>query len=300
MAKRDYYEILGITKSANEQEIKKAFRKLAMEYHPDRNKSADAEEKFKEINAAYEVLSDPNKKAQYDQYGHAAFEQNQGGGQGFGGFEGFNFGGGFGGFEDVFASFFGQQQRGPRKGSDLQAQIWITFEESLKGKTLNQKIDKWVNNKVAKVDTEIKIPAGIRDGQSIALRGYGDQGRNGGPNGDLFIQIRVKTHKHFERENNDIHLEVPVSAFAIMNEETIEIPTPWGRTNLHLKSNVVSGDTFSISEQGAPSISTGRKGNLIVHIKIYVPTLSEKDRKIVQDIAKETKDRTYEKFLKEF
>lgn len=295
--KRDYYEVLGISKNASEQEIKKAFRKLAMEYHPDRNKSPEAEEKFKEVNEAYEVLSDENKKAKYDQFGHAAFDQSQG--FGGAGFEGFDFGG-FGGFGDIFESFFGQQTRGPRKGADLQAQIWVSFEESMTGKVIHQKIDKHDGTKWTRVDTEVKVPAGIRDGQSIALRGYGQPGRNGGPNGDLFVQIRVKEHKHFHREQNDIHIEIPVSAFAIINEESIDVPTPWGFTMLNLKSNISSGDTFVIHEHGAPSISTGKKGDLIVHVKIYIPQMSDKERKHVSEVTHGIKDKTYEKFLKEF
>jgi len=138
MSKKDYYEILGVTKSATQAEIKKAFRKMAMKYHPDRNKDPEAEEKFKEVNEAHEVLSDENKRAQYDQFGHAAFA-NGGGGQG--GFSGF---GGFEDLNDIFSSFFGggRANNGPRKGSDLQAQITITFEESVFGKTITEKLDK--------------------------------------------------------------------------------------------------------------------------------------------------------------
>ena len=143
---RDYYEILGISKNASEQEIKKAFRTLAMKYHPDRNKAPDAEEKFKEINAAYEVLSNPEKRKQYDQFGHAAFNQGQGQGD-FGNFhfEGFE---GFGNFdfEDIFSSFFnggfGNRSKQPRKGSDVQAQIMINFEDAIFGKKLQEKLEK--------------------------------------------------------------------------------------------------------------------------------------------------------------
>jgi len=138
MKKRDYYEVLGISKNATQQEVKKAFRKMAMKYHPDRNKESDAEEKFKEINEANEVLSDEQKRAQYDQFGHAAFE---GGGQGQGGFGGF---GDFSDLNDIFSSFFGgrRNNNGPRRGSDLQAQITITFEESVFGKTITEHLDK--------------------------------------------------------------------------------------------------------------------------------------------------------------
>lgn len=225
--KRDYYEVLGVPKTASEQEIKKAFRKLAMEYHPDRNKNAGAEEKFKEINEAYEVLSDPQKREKYDKFGHSAFDGSQGGfSGGFQGFEEFNFGS-FGGFEDIFSSFFGGgNSNKPRKGQDFQSQIAISFEESLVGKVLNQKLDMYEGDKKVKKDVEIKIPAGIKNGQSIALRGYGGQGRNGGPNGDMFIQVVVHEHKRFVREGNDIHLEMPISAFDIISQKELEVPTP--------------------------------------------------------------------------
>ena len=137
MAKRDYYEILGVDKNADQSQIKRAFRKQAMIYHPDRNKSPDAEDKFKALNEANEVLSDETKRAQYDQYGHAAFE-NGGQGQGGGGF------GGFGGFEDIFSQFFGGGRRSnaPRQGGDHQARVTISFMESVNGKTITEKLEK--------------------------------------------------------------------------------------------------------------------------------------------------------------
>lgn len=299
--KRDYYEVLGVPKTATEAEIKKAFRKLAMEYHPDRNKSHDAEEKFKEINEAYEVLSDAQKREKYDKFGHSAFDGSQGGfSGGFQGFEDFNFGS-FGGFEDIFSSFFGGgNSNKPRKGQDFQSQIAISFEESLEGKILNQKLDMYEGDKKVKKDVEIKIPAGIKNGQSIALRGYGGQGRNGGPNGDMFIQVVVREHKRFVREGNDIHLEMPISAFDIVLQKEIEVPTPWGRSSIKLRPTTSSGEIYIINGHGAPSLSTGKKGALFVHVKIYIPELSHKEKDEIAEIAKHIKDKTHDKFLKEF
>ena len=147
MSKKDYYEILGISKNATQQEIKRAFRKLAMKYHPDKNKTSEAESKFKEINEAHEVLSDPDKKAHYDRFGHSSFNNSGQGGAGFGGFsgfQGFNGFGDFGDINDIFSSFFGGRSRRnqPIKGSDLHAEITISFEDSVFGKTITQKLDK--------------------------------------------------------------------------------------------------------------------------------------------------------------
>ena len=191
MSKKDYYKVLQVSKNAEQQEIKKSFRKLAMQYHPDRNKEAGAEDKFKEINEAYEILSDEDKRSKYDQFGHAAFDGNQGHG-GFGGF------GGFGDFNDIFSSFFGGNRRdpnAPRKGSDMQMRTTISFEESIFGKIIEQSLHKFVNGERKTVETEIKVPSGIENGQQIRLTGFGGKGANNGPNGDLFILISVKSHK---------------------------------------------------------------------------------------------------------
>lgn len=299
MSKRDYYEILGISKEANQQEIKKAFRKLAMKYHPDRNKEEGAEEKFKEINEAYEVLSNEDARSKYDQFGHAAFDGSQG--QGFGGFD---FSGGFGGFSDLndlFSQFFtGQRSNSPRKGDDYQSEIVISFEESIFGKTVTQKLNKFEGNDQVRKDAEIKIPAGIQDGQSIALRGFGGQGYNGGESGDLYIVVRVKEHPHYFRRGNDIHLEMPVSAFDIMLEKELTIPTPYGQETIQLHANYTSHTKVRVPEKGFISIRTGQYGDLIIHLKVYVPELGSKDKKVIEQTAKRTKDKTHDKWLKGF
>lgn len=295
MAKRDYYEVLGLQRTATQDEIKKAFRKLAMQYHPDKNKDAGAEDKFKEINEAYEVLSDEGKKNAYDTHGHNAFDQN--GGQ----HQDFNFGGfsfeGFGGFEDVFSSFFGGGARpnAPRKGSDFQMEIIISFEESVFGRKLKEKFNKFEGNRQVRKDVEVDIPAGIQDGQSISLRGFGGQGKNGGPNGDLFIRVRVREHKEYFREGNDIHLDVPVSCFDIMNENTIKVPSPYGEVDLKLKSSYTSDDVVPITEKGFKSVRTGQYGKLMVHLRIFVPDVTVKEKSAINAAIASNKDKTYEK-----
>ena len=299
MSKRDYYEILGISKEADQQEIKKAFRKLAMKYHPDRNKEEGAEEKFKEINEAYEILSNEDTRSKYDQFGHAAFDGSQG--QGFGGFD---FSGGFGGFSDLndlFSQFFtGQRSNSPRKGDDYQSEIVITFEESIFGKTVTQKLNKFEGNNQVRKDAEIKIPAGIQDGQSIALRGFGGQGYNGGESGDLYIVVRVREHSHFFRRGNDVHLEMPVSAFDIMLEKELTIPTPYGKETVQLHANYTSQTKVRVPEKGFTSIRTGQYGDLIIHLKVYVPELGSKDRQVIEQTTKRIKDKTHDKWLKGF
>lgn len=302
MSKKDYYEVLGISKTANEQEIKKAFRKLAMKYHPDKNKEQGAEDKFKEINEAYEVLSNPEHREKYDSFGHAAFDGSQGG---FGGFEGFNFnGGGFGGFSDLndlFSQFFtGQRSDAPRKGEDYQSEIVITFEESIFGKTITQKLNKFENGNHVKKETDIKIPAGIQDGQSIALRGFGGQGYNNGENGDLYIVVRVREHKHYFRRGNDIHLEMPVSALDIALEQEVTVPTPYGETVIQLHSDYTSNTKVRVPQKGFVSLRTGAYGDLILHFNIYVPKISHKYEKDIKAIIKHSKDKTHDKWLKEF
>lgn len=276
MASKDYYEVLGLSKGASDDEIKKAYRKLAMKYHPDRNQgNKEAEEKFKDINEAYQVLSDPQKKANYDQFGSADFN-----GGGFGGFGGGGFSG-MGGFEDIFDSFFGggfssRRRNGPERGADLEYTVSLTFEEAVFGVekeisiTRNEKCDTCAGSG-AKPGTDsktcdkcggtgqvrvqrntplgsfvststcdkcggsgkvidepcttchgkgtvrknkkikINIPAGVDTGNVLPLRGQGEPGKNGGPNGDLYINIRVSSHKNFERRGFDIYIKEHIS-----------------------------------------------------------------------------------------
>jgi len=307
MSKRDYYEVLGISKDATQQEIKKAYRKLAMKYHPDRNKDSNAEDMFKEVAEAYEVLSDEQKKKQYDAYGHSAFSQGQSSGGGFGDFGGFqrgfsNFDGftNFGGFEDIFSQFFGggDNHSRPRKGADYEIYTTITFEESYFGKEL---IEKMISPETGvKEETKISIPAGIRDGQSIALRGYGGEGINGGPKGDLYVRVNVKEHKYWKREENDIHIDVPVSIVDVLKENKIDIPLPFGVHKLAITSDIQSGDVLILSGKGFKDVSGKFRGDAKVHIKLYIPKISKKERNTIIKILNNHSDKVKEKWLKGF
>lgn len=295
MTKRDYYEVLGVTKGASKDEIKQAYRKLAKKYHPDVSKEENAEDKFKEATEAYEVLSDDTKRQQYDRFGHNSFNGSQGG------FGGFNFEG-FGGFEDIFAQFFGGRARSnrPRKGSSYEMQVIITFEESLFGKNITQKLYKFENGTKIKKEVDISIPAGIRDGQSIVVPGYGGQGTNGGPNGDLYVLIRVKDHPEYIRQGNDIHLYVPVSFIDILNENEIEVPTPHGVVKTRLRQSIKSGDVITISGKGFPGVNTRRYGDFKVHIDIYIPKVSAKELKKLNEVLDGVKDKTKAQWMKRF
>ena len=289
--KRDYYEVLGVSKGSNKDEIKRAFRKLAMKYHPDRNKEADAEDKFKEINEAYEVLSDDAKRQKYDQFGHAAFAN--GGQGGFGGFEGFNFNG-FD-FGDIFGDFFGRRNpNAPRKGDDYQIVQTISFEDSVKGTRVSQKF-----NHNGKKSVDVDIPAGIGNNQKIVLRGYGGPGINGGPDGDVYMIIRVLPHKYFRRNGNDIILEMPVSFVSVMNGEEIDIPTPHGIEKYKISPTYQSGDIITLRAKGVRGVNSGVVGDMKVVLKMFVPKLSSKEIENINDSIKH-EDKIVKKFLKEF
>ena len=213
MAKRDYYEVLGVSKTASDDEIKKAYRKLAVKYHPDKNPgNKEAEEKFKEISEAHEVLSDKQKRARYDQFGHAGVggagsasgNPFQNGNFNFNG-QGFNFDFGGGGLDDILGSIFGfgGGQRRPSRGTDYRTTVVLSFEEAVFGATKTVTADG--------KDLKVKIPAGIDDGMSIRLSGKGGAAPKGGTKGDLYVQVRVKPHKHLTREGSIILSEKVVS-----------------------------------------------------------------------------------------
>ncbi len=369
--KRDYYEILGLSKNASIDEIKKSYRSLAKKYHPDINKSPDAEAKFKEVNEAYEVLSDNEKKARYDQFGHRGVDPNAGGFGGANPFEGFA--GGFGGVDlgDIFSSFFGGSQdrsnshfnNKPRKGQSIQSKLKITFIESVLGKSIEQKLTKYeicphchgsgaedkkseivcdqchgqgqvrvhkrtpfgvvnsfstctkcegvgkiIKNKCStckgqkyiskNVMTKIKIPAGIKNGQEIVVQGFGGPGLNGGPSGDLLIYILIEPHKYYVREQNNIHVDFLVSFADIMNSAKVEVPTPYGNEFINLSSDIVSGDVLTLKGKGFNIIGTKKYGDLKLHVRIYVPKMSKKDREKIAEITKNIKDNEAKDWLK--
>ncbi len=350
MAKRDYYEVLGVPKNANEDEIKKAYRKLAMKYHPDRNQGEEAkkaEEKFKEAKEAYEMLSDSQKRAAYDQYGFAGVDPNMGMGRGPGA-EGF---GGFAeAFGDIFGDIFGSGRRGSGqqvyRGSDLSYAMEISLEEAALGKESQIRIPSWdtcstCSGSGAKPGTspktcttcngagavhmrqgffsiqqtcphcqgagkvipspcpdcngagrikrqktlEVKIPAGINEGMRIRSAGNGEPGTNGGPAGDLYIEIRIKKHDIFERDGDDLHCSVPVSMTTAALGGDIEVPTLGSKAEISLPEGTQHGKTFRLRGKGIKGLRSSYPGDLYCHISVETPIkLTEHQRKLLREL----------------
>ena len=368
--KRDYYEVLGLKKGASDDEIKKAFRKMAMKYHPDKNPGdKSAEEKFKEINEAYAVLSDPDKKDKYDRFGHAGVDPNAGfGGGGFGG--GF---GGFGGFEDIFDMFggafsgfggggrSGARRNGPRKGSDLQNSLTIDFEEAAFGTKKQIRINKFVKCKTCdgsgaapgtskkqctkcggsgevrtaqrtplgtfqsvspcpdcngtgeinetpcrdcggsgrvkeNVTISINIPAGVDNDSVIPIKGQGEPGINGGPDGDLYIVINVKPHKLFERRGQDLWLEIPITFDQAALGDDIVVPTLEEKVSYKVPAGTQPGTVFRLKGKGIKSVRSNKKGDLYVKVTLEVPTkLNSKQKKAIAAMGKSVTSECYHK-----
>lgn len=362
--KRDYYEVLGIGKSASDADIKKAYRKLAKQYHPDVNPGDKvAEAKFKEANEAYEILSNPQKRTQYDQFGHAGTDPN-----GFGGF-----GGGFGDFDfgnvgDIFETFFGgsgfgrssRGRRGPQKGADLKYAMEISFEEAAFGVEREISINRMQNcvkcggsgskpgkepsvckhcngsgqvqfkqstpfgqfvnvktcdvcggegriitdpctecsgkGKIRKnVKLKINIPAGIDDGQTISLRGEGEPGAKGGPAGDLYISIRVKTHPLFQRQGNDVICEIPITFVQAALGAEIDVPTLDGKIKHTVPEGTQTGAVFRIKGKGIPYIRGNGRGDQYLKVNVEVPQkLNEKQKSILREFAEVSGDEVHE------
>lgn len=351
MAKRDFYEVLGVAKNASDDDIKKAYRKLAMKYHPDRNqgedaKAKEAEGKFKEGKEAYEMLSDAAKRAAYDQHGHAGVDPNmRGGAEGFGGF-----GDAFG---DIFGDIFGGQQgRGGRgggrqvfRGADLSYAMEITLEEAANGKDSQLRIPSWDacdtcsgsgakpgtsvkacgtcngqgqvqmrqgffsvqqtcptcrgtgklipepctvcsgQGKLKKQKTlEVKIPAGIDNGMRIRSAGNGEPGTNGGPPGDLFIEIRLKKHDIFERDGDDLHCAVPIGFSKAALGGEIEVPTLGGKAAIDIPEGTQTGKQFRLRGKGIKGVRGSYPGDLYCHITVETPVkLTEHQKKLLKE-----------------
>jgi molecular chaperone DnaJ len=355
MAKRDYYEILGVAKNATEEEIKKAYRKLAMKHHPDRNQGDGAkgsEDKFKEAKEAYEMLSDSQKRAAYDQFGHAGVDPNMGGGRGHGA-EGF---GGFAeAFGDIFGDIFGAAggaggRRGGGqqvfRGADLSYAMEITLEEAANGKDTQIRIPAYEacdtchgsgakpgtsvktcstcngsgavhvrqgffsiqqtcphchgsgklipepctscngQGRVKKNKTlEVKIPAGINEGMRIRSSGNGEPGMNGGPSGDLYIEIRIKQHDVFERDGDDLHCTVPVGLTTAALGGEIEVPTLGGKAEIDLPEGTQHGKTFRLRGKGIRGVRSSYPGDLYCHVSVETPIkLTEHQRKLLKEL----------------
>ncbi|SFP58114.1 molecular chaperone DnaJ [Variovorax sp. 770b2] len=354
--KRDYYETLGVPKNASEEEIKKSYRKLAMKHHPDRNHgdtSKDAEAKFKEVKEAYEMLSDGQKRAAYDQYGHAGVDPNMRGGPGAEGFGGFAeaFGDIFG---DVFGGARGGRQGGGRqvfRGSDLSYAMEVTLEEAAEGKEAQIRIPSWDNcdtckgsgakpgtkpitcttchgagavqmrqgffsvqqtcptchgsgkiipepctvchgqGKIKNNKTlEVKIPAGIDDGMRIRSTGNGEPGTNGGPPGDLYIEIRLKKHELFERDGDDLHCVVPVSVTTAALGGEINVPTLKGAAAIDIPDGTQSGKQFRLRGKGIKGVRSSYPGDLYCHVRVETPVkLTEHQRKLLKELDESLK-----------
>ncbi len=359
MAKRDFYEILGVPKNASEDDIKKAYRKLAMKHHPDRNQGDGAkasEEKFKEAKEAYEILSEPAKRQAYDQFGHQGVDPNMGGFRGGPGQEGF---GGFAeAFGDIFGDIFGGAAGGARRGgqqvyrgADLSYGLEITLEEAALGKDTQIRIPSWDNcetcsgsgakpgtsaktcpqcngsgtvhlrqgffsiqqtcpqcrgagkiipepcatchgaGKVKKQKTlEVKIPAGISEGMRIRSAGNGEPGSNGGPSGDLYIEIRVKQHDIFERDGDDLHCTVPVGMTTAALGGAIEVPTLEGKVEIELPESTQHGKTFRLKGKGIKGLRSSYPGDLYCHVSIETPVkLTDGQKKLLRELDESLK-----------
>ncbi len=285
--KRDYYEVLGIDKSADESTIKKAYRKLAMKYHPDVNKEDGAEEKFKEINEANEVLSDPDKRARYDRYGHQGLNQQGGFGNGFGGFEDIFGQGGFGGgFGSIFEEFFGGgNPNRPRKGQDVVNQVIITLEEAFYGKKVKIKL---LTGEVK----EYKIPAGIQHGMDIRISGEGQPGTNGGPNGDYFIRVYIKERHDLERSRNDLYYSLDINVVDIMLGKKVEVELFKGETvKISIPELSDINKMLRVKSKGFPELNNPNfRGDLYVRLNPIMPKkLNKKAKEALEALSKATK-----------
>ncbi len=308
---RDYYETLGVSKTATDDEIKSAFRKLARKYHPDvaKDKKA-AEEKFKQINEAYEVLGDPEKRQKYDQLG-ANWNQpggfqpppqwsgqpgggfHQWGGDGRRGVE-FEFGGT--GFSDFFEAFFGGgrgrsafggfggREATAERGADVEADILVTLEEASRGSTRTVSLRRAGSNKVEKY--QVKIPRGVHEGQRIRLAGQGEAGARGGKSGDLFLRVRLAKHPDFTVEGSDLIHEVKIAPWQAVLGSELQVPTLEGKVRLKIPSGTEGGQRFRLRERGLPGMS-GKRGNLYVVAQIQISKkISEREREIWNQLAK--------------
>jgi molecular chaperone DnaJ len=365
--KRDYYEVLGVSKTASKDEIKSAYRKLAKQYHPDLNHSPDAPKKFEEIQEAYDVLYDDNKRKQYDQFGMAAFEQGAStGGQGNpfagGGFQGQGFGDVD--LSDIFASFFGggRAQRsaggegaGPQKGQDTLYRVRIDFLDAIKGRhitipltydepcpschgtgaatpddydtcpdcggvgyvrTRQQTIfgvmesegpcprchgsGKIIRrkcqacggsgyNRVHK-DLDVNIPAGIASGQQIRVQGKGQRGLNGGPNGDLYVEVQVKPSEVFTRKGNDIHVNITVSFIDCALGTNVDVPTVYGTVSMEIPAGTQPDQILKLRDRGVKDLRSGRPGNEFVHLKVTTPTnLTDSEKNLLKEFQAQEK-----------
>ncbi|MDP2543398.1 DnaJ C-terminal domain-containing protein [Photobacterium damselae subsp. piscicida] len=300
MSKRDFYEVLGLTKNASEKEIKKAYKKLAMKYHPDKNPDdPSAADKFKEVKEAYEILTDKEKRAAYNQFGHQAFER---GGMGGNGYEGHQQYGNYADFEDIFGGAFGDmfsKARGghfggggfggfgnrPRKGNDLHYKMEVDFEDAIKGTSRVIDIPTYEGNVQSTKKLNIKIPMGIKDGEQIRLGGKGEPGINGGPAGDILIEITVRPHLRFTRHGNNLHTKVKTDFVTATLGGKVEVQTLDSRFNLTIPAGTQAGRKFKLTGKGGTN-RKGHTGDLIAELVIETPTnLTERQKELLTEFA---------------
>lgn len=347
MAKRDYYEVLGVSREADEKEIKRAYRKLAMKYHPDRNPDdEDADHKFKEASEAYEMLSDSSKRAAYDQFGHAGVDGSAGGG----------FGGGGASFSDIFGDVFGDIFGGGRggrntRGADLRYTLELDLEEAVKGKTVQIRIPghtecntcdgsgaekgsrpevcgtcngmgqvrmqqgfftvqqacptcrgegKIIKNPCktchgeGRVQEEktlsVKVPPGVDTGDRIRLSGEGEMGVQGGPSGDLYVQVAVREHSIFTRDGRNLYCEVPISIVDASLGGELEVPTLDGRVKLKIPPETQTGKLFRLRNKGVSPVRGGPSGDLLCRVIVETPVNLTKRQKELLDEFQQTLD----------
>jgi molecular chaperone DnaJ len=294
MNNTELYERLGIDKNASQDEIKKAYRKLSKKYHPDLNHEAGAEEKYKEIQEAYETLGDEQKRAMYDQYG--ATDGQPGGQGGFGGFGGFGGGnaqyGDFSDLGDIFSQMFGggfQDPNRPRKGQDLQYRMNLTFEEAVFGKDATISYTRATNDgKQESKELKVTVPAGVENGQQMRLTGQGEAGFNGGPYGDLFVVFRVSPSKDdFEREGTTIYSRMPIDFTTAALGGEISVKTVHGDVKLKVPSGTATETNFRLRGKGAPHMRSGNNGDHIVTLYVDVPKKLNKEQKKALEAFKE-------------
>lgn len=305
MSKQDFYSILGVNRNSSSDELKKAYRKLAMQFHPDKNPGDKiAEEKFKQITEAYDTLSDPKKKELYDKFGHQGAQSGFGGNPfGSGGFDPRQ--GGFGGadindmFGDIFSEMFGPNQRQntgfkkrSAKGSDLRYSLSISLEEVLTG---TEKVIHFVRSKNGKNETaklSVKVPAGVKEGQRLKLSGEGDSLSGG--SGDLYVIINIISHTLFKREeNNDLLLDIPIKYTDALLGSSIEIPTLTGKSILKIPAGSSSGQVFRLKGKGIPNLGSFGSGDMLVRILIDIPNnLNSKQKELVEELAKSSTEDT--------
>lgn len=283
---KDYYTILGVPKGASEEEIKKAYRKLAREFHPDLHpdRKKEMEGKFKEINEAYQVLGDPKKRSEYDLTGQTGFNSGMGG-PGYGPQGGVHFEDlGFGGFEDIFGEVFGRgsRRRGPQRGADLEYRLDLDFLQAIRGTDVKTNISRSTGTE----SLTVKIPPGVRTGSRVRVAGKGEAGFNGGPPGDLYIETSVRSHPYFRREENDIYIDVPITLKEALLGAEIEVPTVDGRTKIKIPAGTQGGQKLRIRGKGVAS-ARGERGNQYVTVNIYVPKdLDERSKELVEEFSR--------------